>query len=91
MKEKQKDVFEKMVGVLETNYNNYLKHVKDLKNLFNSKFQELKRLKINSKNVSEIMIQSFLEKNELIQFIKEKEEEMEKIKNECKILKEQKK
>lgn len=90
MKQQQKDIFDKMTNVLEKNYQNYLSHINELNRIFEEKFIELKRLKINSKNMSQIMIDSYLEKNELLNAISQREKEMEQLKNECKKLKEKK-
>lgn len=88
VKKEQKDLFEKITVMIEKNYGEYIKHCRELSNVYEKKFLELKEYKENSKNMSQVFLEVLQEHNKLIQVRKTKSQETENLKKECKELKE---
>jgi DNA repair exonuclease SbcCD ATPase subunit len=65
VKKEQKDLFLKIANMMETNYNEYIKHCKELGNVFLEKHFEFKRYQQNSKNISQVLIEALEEINVL--------------------------
>jgi predicted Rossmann fold nucleotide-binding protein DprA/Smf involved in DNA uptake len=87
VKKEQKDLFLKISSMMEKNYNEYIKHCKELGDVFLEKHYELQRYQLNSQNISRILIEAMEEIMDLEVQQQVHAQQVDELKKQCKALK----